>query len=112
MRADYETSRPGGFSFISIIVDNNSLAFAFCFFCFCFFYGWWVLTGWFTYLGGVDDDVAGSGDDKEEVGEVDQPRLVQRDWRGGKGLHYNCEHHWTWSPSWSRSMVIIGHGYL
>ena len=33
-------------------------------------------------LCGVDDDVAGGGDDEEEVGEVDQPGLVQRDWGG------------------------------
>jgi len=31
-------------------------------------------------LDGIDENVAGGGDDEEEVGEVDQPGLVQRDW--------------------------------
>ena len=37
-------------------------------------------------LCGVDDDVAGGGDDEEEVGEVDQPGLVQGDRGGGQRL--------------------------
>ena len=40
----------------------------------------------FPNLGGVDDHVAGGGDDEEEVGEVDQPGLVQGDRGGGQGL--------------------------
>ena len=41
-------------------------------------------------LGGVDEDVAGGGDDEEEVGEVDQPGLVQRDWGAFECLHRAC----------------------
>ena len=45
-------------------------------------------------LGGEDEDVAGGNvpmrgrDDEEEVGEVDQPGLVQRDWGAFECLHH------------------------
>ena len=46
-------------------------------------------------LDGVDEDVAGGGDDEEEVGEVDQPGLGQRDWGTFECLqnaNHRCHH--------------------
>ena len=48
----------------------------------------------FANLGGVDDHVAGGGDDEEQVGDVDHPRLVQRDSGGGERLPSQFDERW------------------